>query len=450
MLKHFLTGAALLLALSGCGGGGADSTVTNITGPGLNASLASAAVSVPFVQRSNNLSVAVEAGPSNGFSLTPNANILYATVKVCVPGDPSQCQTIDHVQVDTGSVGLRVLASKVTQLHLPAVALPSGPVWECYPFVIGGLWGSTAVADVLLGAESARALPIQLIQDDQGAAIQAPLDCANAANGQILSSSSAMGSNGILGIGSVTLDCGLMCLLGNYAGSYVQYYSCPKEAKSAASCTPAAVPANIQVYNPVAAFASDNNGVILTLPAVTGLGASTASGELIFGINTQTNNQLSASASRVRLGVDWHTNPDSYMNVTTRYKGQTIRNSYLDTGTNGLFFTDNSATPTPRCSNSSWYCPTSTQRQTATIADGDNLLPQNTMEVQFNVGNAEALFLTTNAAFGDLAGAPPSASSTVAPSFSWGLPFFYGRRVYLSIWQQAGAVNGPWYAWSSL
>ena len=448
MLKCLLSAAVVVLALSGCGGGG-DSIVTTITGPGLDGSRAGPVASLPFVQRSNNLRVTVEGGPANGFSLSPNANVLYATVKLCAPGDPLQCQTIDHVQVDTGSVGLRVLASKVAQLQLPAVTLPTGPVWECYPFVIGGLWGSAVVADVMLGAESATALPVQLIQDDQNAAIQAPLDCANAANGQVLSSSSALGANGILGIGSVTLDCGLMCLKGNYAGSYVQYYSCPKDAKSSTSCVPAAVPANMQVFNPVAAFDSNNNGVVLALPAVTGLGASTASGELIFGINTQSNNQLAASASRIRLGVDWQTNPDSYLNITTRYKGQTIHNSYLDTGTNGLFFSDGSAS-VPRCVNSSWFCPATPLKLTATIADGDSLMPQNSIEVQFNVGNAEALFLTTNTAFGDLAGAPPSSSAAAPPSFSWGLPFFYGRQVFLSIWQQAGAENGPWYAWKTL
>lgn len=450
MLKFIFMSFGCLLFLAACGGGGGDSSVTTITGPGLNASRASPAVSVPFVQRSNNLRVTVEGGPSSGFSLTPSANVLYATVSVCVPGDPTQCQSIDHVQVDTGSVGLRILASKVTALHLPPVALPSGQAWECYPFVVGGIWGSAAVADVVLGAQSVKAIPVQLIQDDPGAAVQAPMDCSQATNGQVLSSASALGSNGILGIGSVTLDCGLMCLQGNYAGSYVQYYSCPKDAKSEAACVPAAVPANMQIFNPVAALSNDNNGVVLVLPAVTGLGASTVSGELIFGINTQPNNQLAAGQGRVRLGVDWQSKPDSYLNVTTHYKGQTIRNSYLDTGTNGLFFTDYSNTPVVRCANSFWYCATNLPTQSATISDGDTLLPQHTVDVAFNVGNAEALFLTTNTAFGDLAGMPPSAATTGLPSFSWGLPFFYGRKVFLSIWQQAGAVDGPWYSWSSL
>lgn len=449
MFRYFVSLVSCLTLLVACGGGG-NTSETTITGPGLSASRSSPAVGIPFVQRSNNLSVSVENGPQSGFSLVPSANILFATVKVCVPGDSNRCQTIDHVQVDTGSVGLRVLASKVSQLNLPPVTLTSGQAWECYPFVIGGLWGANAVADVMLGQQLASALPVQLIQDDPRAAVQVPIDCANASNGQVLSSASAMGSNGILGIGSVTLDCGLMCVRGNYSGSYVQYYSCPAAARSQSECVPAAVPAAMQVFNPIAALPRDNNGVVITMPAVSGLGAASAAGELIFGINTQSNNQLATGVTQVRLGVDWLNNPDSYMNVTTRFKGQTIRNSYLDTGTNGLFFTDASSSPIARCQGSSWYCPSNLPIQSADILDGDMLTPAHSVAVSFNVGNADALFLTTNTAFGDLAGAPPTGAAPGKPSFSWGLPFFYGRKVYLSIWQQAGAESGPWYAWSSL
>ena len=33
-----------------------------------------------------------------------------------------------------------------------------------------------------------------------------------------------------------------------------------------------------------------------------------------------------------------------------------------------------------------------------------------------------------------------------AKTFVWGLPFFYGRAVYTSIWGQALSATGPWYA----
>jgi hypothetical protein len=434
--------------VSGCGGGG-DSTVTTITGGGSTGPRSGPEVAVSFVQRSNNLSVVVDGGPPTFSLVQAQANILYATVTVCAPGSSTDCVTIDHVQVDTGSVGLRVLASKVKSLALPAVELVPGAAraHECYPFVVGGLWGPNVVADVRLGQQLATVLPIQLIEDDVNAALKVPLDCSNAVNGAVLDSATKLGSNGILGIGSVTLDCGQICLLGNYAGTYIQYYSCPVGAASTAACTAAAVPANLQVYNPVAALPVDNNGVVLVLPQVTGLGASKASGELIFGINTQVagnttaDNQLAAGARRIYLGVQYASNPDSYLNVTTTYAGLTIQNSYLDTGTNGLFFSDASIT---RCIGSTWYCPASTLAKTAVMSDGDNPL-NNLVNVNFSIGNADAYFSTVNTALGDLGGAHPAAQAA-APSFAWGLPFFFGRRVFLSIWQQAGALTGPWYS----
>jgi hypothetical protein len=439
-----LVGAcSLAVLLASCGGG--DSTTTTVTGTGLNNLGLSPAVQTAFTQADNNLRVVVKDGP-HGFQLSANANILYATVTVCIPGgnptNPNECATIDNVQVDTGSVGLRVLASKVKRLNLPPVELTSSPVtraWECFPFVIGGLWGQNAVADVVLGKQTATVVPVQLIEDDPNAAIQSTLDCNKAADGNILSSDTALGSNGILGIGSTTLDCGVGCVAGTYTNSFVQYYSCPQGATSAAACTPAAVPANLQVFNPIAALPTRyNNGVVLKMPAVTHPGAATASGELIFGLDSAANNTVPASATKVFLGVD--PNTDSYLNVTTVYGGKTFLSSYLDTGTNGLFFTDSTLI---RCNGATWYCPAKTINTTAQISDGDNAA-LNRVNTAFQIGNAEALFSTNNTAFNDATGATPASSA----SFAWGMPFFYGRNVYLSIWQQAGAVSGPWYAWT--
>jgi hypothetical protein len=447
----------IVLAVAACGGG--DSSVTTVSGGGLNSLGLSppAVLRSAFVQVVNNLKVSVEEGPVSGFGVAPNANILYATVTVCSPGNAnvaSACQTIDHIQVDTGSVGLRVLASKVRALNLPSVPLTqSGNAFECYPFVIGGLWGATAVADVVIGQQVAATIPIQLIQDDAAAAVQAPEDCKKQVEYNILTSPEALGSNGILGIGDVRLDCGLTCQSGDYSGGFIQYYNCPTTATSVTDCTAAAVQANQQTYNPVAAFTSDvhgnisadNNGVILSLPAVGGIGAATATGELVFGINTRSNNQLPSNLTKVNLGTNWATNAASYLQVTTTTKGQTYYQSYLDTGTNGMFFADNSSTPIPYCQGSSWYCPLSTLELTAILSDGDAPL-QNRTTVNFSVGNADTMFSTKNTAFGTLAGNPVQN----AGAFSWGLPFFYGKKVYLSIWQQAGAINGPWYAWTTL
>jgi hypothetical protein len=202
-----------------------------------------------------------------------------------------------------------------------------------------------------------------------------------------------------------------------------------------------------------------SNGVVLVMPAVTDPGAVSASGELIFGVDTiaasstLSNNTVPTGIKKVLMGIDW-TNPDAYLNITTQLKRgvsvQTFVKSYLDTGTNGLFFNDGSASPidtcpVPQSQRAVWYCPQSTLSLSATLSDGGSTL-LNSVDVLFQVGNANALFSTSNTAFGDMAGVAPVGST----AFAWGMPFFYGKRVYMSIWDITGPVVAPWYAWTGL
>lgn len=444
---------ALLVLLSGCGG--ADSSSTQCRGGGLNSQCESPAVSLAFQQVSNNLPLSVDAGVHSAFSLAANANLLYASVTVCAPGSTTECTTIDHVQVDTGSVGLRVLASKVSSLNLPSL-MPSGtdPQWECYPFVIGSLWGRNVVADIGLGPLVASNVPMQLIQDDAAAPLQAPQNCIDNAQGLVLSDAVALGSNGILGIGSVNLDCGSTCVTGDYGAppNLVQYYTCPSGATGSIQCVAAAVPPNFQAYNPVAALPdgpagqSYSNGIVISMPAVTGLGAVSASGELIFGINSESNNQLGA-LQPVYLGTDvLANNGASYLSITTTYQGQNIYSSYLDTGSNALFFNDSTIKQCAGTGSMNWYCPTATVTNSAQISDGLSASAAAPISVMFSVASAENLFNTNNTAFGNLAGTAPVAGPS---SFAWGLPFYLGRSVYQSIWNLT-SPSGPWYAWKSI
>src|ERR1700690_4416673 len=65
-------------------------------------------VSAPVV---NTLAITVDSGPA----AAPGAvNHAYVTVKVCTPGSTVQCATIDHVLLDTGSWGLRLVRSVLT------------------------------------------------------------------------------------------------------------------------------------------------------------------------------------------------------------------------------------------------------------------------------------------------------------------------------------------------
>ena len=139
-------GVALCLSAISCGGGGGGGGGTTTPPP-----------PPPTV---NTTSVIVDQGPATG---NGSVNTLFTSVKVCVPGSTTSCQTIDHIQVDTGSYGLRLLAPVLT-LTLPVETLSSGgSLVECTQFVDGYSWGPVALADLTIAGETAKSLPVQVI-----------------------------------------------------------------------------------------------------------------------------------------------------------------------------------------------------------------------------------------------------------------------------------------------
>ena len=437
-----MAAAALALALAGCGGG--TTTETTITGGGLGGgSVAVAAVDTPTGP--NTTEVVVDAGPPGAFALGA-ANVPYVTVTVCAPGSTTQCATIDHVFLDTGSIGLRVFKSKLGSVSLSPVmvpadaasATPAGEAAECYPFVLGAVWGDLRSADVRIAQELAPAIPIQVIDDDPTPARPAPADCVSSANGGLLDTVASLQANGILGVGMLAYDCGSQCASGTPIGGYTLYYSC------GSNCVPGALPSPLQMQNPVAHFDVDNNGTIITLPSLPDLGAGTARGRLVFGIATQANNQIAQTAT-VHF-VDNNPANSTYLYLTTTVGGQTYPDSYIDSGSNAFFF-DDAAVP-KGCQSSSgstggWYCPASALTRSATLAGiASNGVADPGSSVAFKVASADALFSSSSLAFNDLAGSAGQGTST----FVWGLPFFYGRTVYTSIWGQPLSTNGPWNA----
>ncbi len=424
---------AAVVALSACGGSG-NSTETTLTGPGVSGVVNGTEVVLSQPQGSNTTEVVVDAGPAAGFSMGV-ANLPYVTVKVCAPGSSTACATIDHVFLDTGSVGLRLLRSTVASLNLPAMTASGGTLAECYPFVVGAVWGPMATADLSIAGERASGLPMQIIDDSSPAQLPATSDCLAAANGDMLNTLGKLQAKGVLGVGMLRYDCGLLCELGNYSGTYTLYYSC----NAAGACVPAAVRADQQVQNPVAHFAVNNNGTILALPALADTGASVARGRLVFGIGTQPNNQLPIGGAVLHV----ETNPslDDYLYISTRAGSGVYPNSYIDSGSNGYFF-DGSSISTACAgagAGSNWFCPGTPQLLAATLNDGLGVQAGASVRIV----SADLLFASANTAFATLGGAAGSASPG---AFVWGLPFFYGRSVYTSIWGQALAVNGPWYA----
>ena len=148
----------------------------------------------------NTVSVIVDEGPSN-----QSVNTLFTSVTVCVPGSTTNCQTIDHIQVDTGSYGLRILAPVLT-LTLPVETLANGnSLAECTKFVDGFSWGPVVTADLQIAGETAKSLPVQVIGDSRFTNI--PSECSGT-GGTEEDTVSTFGANGILGVGPFELDCG--------------------------------------------------------------------------------------------------------------------------------------------------------------------------------------------------------------------------------------------------
>ena len=156
----------------------------------------------------------VNAGPADVNAV----NTLYTSVTLCVPGSTTSCQTIDNIEIDTQSSGLRILAPVLT-ITLPLKLDGNGNTFaECAQFADSFSWGPLASADLTIAGESAPSLTVQVI----GAAnFTVPPACAAVGNEEdaVLS----FGANGILGVGTPAQDCGASCVGSTDFGFY---YAC--------------------------------------------------------------------------------------------------------------------------------------------------------------------------------------------------------------------------------
>jgi hypothetical protein len=410
MMRRWMIVAGLSFLLAACGGGGSNNAPPSSLGSAITPG------SAPPPVAANQVGVIVDAGPSG-----TSVNQIYVSVTVCAP-NTGNCQTIDHVLVDTGSSGLRLIASAVNASlvgALPAVTDAAGgnPLGECLPFVNGYSWGPVRSADVTIGQEKLSGIAVQII--GLGSFNATPSGCASN-NGQAMNTVASFGANGILGIGVWAQDCGQYCA--NFSTN-PQYYAC-----TSTTCSTTKVPVDSQVWNPVALMSSDNNGSLLTLPATTNGVATVLNGTLTFGIGTQSNNGL---GSATILTVD--SNGELSANVA----GTIYPYSFLDSGSNAYFYGSNLF---PLCTGQTYfYCPSSATSQPATLTGVNG----NTATADFIVGNANQTFNAYPGihAYDQLAG--PGWNGTV----DLGLPFFYGKTVATAIaGRSTPAGNGPWLA----
>jgi hypothetical protein len=431
MLKKLLALGGLIL-LTACGGGGSGSS-GGTTAP---------------VSLTNLVPVTVDQGPASldtGTNAYTSNNVAYVAVKLCAPGSTTNCQTIDHVQVDTGSVGLRIFASVLNSTLLSALTPESdasgNAVGECYQYVDGYVFGSVRQADMTIGGESVSNMPFQALSDT-GVFSNVPASCS-AGGGSNLGTVQNFGANGIIGIGVTTTDCGSACTVsGGESGAI--YYDCPASGCSAIIGRAASASAPFQqLPNPVAAMSVDNNGSILVLPSVPSTGESTVTGTLYFGIGTQTNNALGSATIYTTTGSSSQYGA-GVLNVI--YNGVTLPVSFLDSGSSLYFFIDATITPCPASGSlDGFYCPNPALNLSPTIQGINGA----SIAGAFTLYDAQTQFTSTNAAVPGVGGNPSIFYPNVnfSNSFDYGLPFFYGRSVYTAIeGRNAGGTLGPYFA----
>lgn len=337
------------------------------------------------------------------------------SVTICEPGT-ANCQTIDKILLDTGSYGLRVFSSLIS-VNLSQNTIEGNSLAECVSYADGSSnWGPIKTADVVLGSLKAPGIAIQTI-DASFATI--PNDCTKPDSAPL-----SAGYNGILGVGVFTEDCGAGC-------ATVQdnrvYFAC-----NGATCSSTMVPIAQQVVNPVSFLPSHNNGVIVQLPEIPSEGSTTASGYVVLGIGTQENNTpISANFFQA----------DGNGYFQTQFNGTTYSTSFIDSGSNGIFFP--APANLPACGTTSgangFLCPTSPVSLSATQIGKSGT---SRIAVSFEVQNAaSAIVSSPNFMFNNIAG-------NFSNAFDWGLPFYFGRTVFHGIDGRSSLLGtGPYWAW---
>jgi hypothetical protein len=409
--KHLLAFAGLLILcfmMLNCSSGGGSNSWDIPNAPLSNRE------SYPLpITGSESYVMPVSVGGANA-SLT---NSPVVTVTVC-DTTLTYCDTIDNVLVDTGSFGFRVFQSLLTNTsgHLTPVSPhdKAGSLAECFAYAGGTSdWGPVYTARLKLGGETTNAVSIQLINASYSGI---PDSCEGPDE-----SPSTAGFNGILGVGGFVADCtGQFCDPTGSDNNGI-YFSC-----TGSTCTGAEVATASQVSNPVAFLPTDNNGVALQLPAIDQNGAVSVSGYLVMGIATETDNTPTPSQVVV-YPVD-----PQYYKFNTQFSGASM-SAFIDSGSSIFFFPTNNYVGACGTDDTNYglFCPNTIVTLSAEMI-GTNNTPSET--IQFNVLNPDYAFSSDNPnyVFNDIAGVSnQNLIDSDSSDFDWGLPFFFGRTIYV-------------------
>ncbi len=324
------------------------------------------------------------------------------SVTVCVPGT-SQCQTIENLQLDTGSTGLRIFRAPLGALALPDAHDSDGNVLaECDNWS-PSFWGPLKRADVIVGGLKASNIEVQVVDPTF---LPPPPNCPPI-------DQPAPGYDGILGLSVQPWDCygeGGAC-------DWPRYFTC-----QGPNCSEASLPAHLRLSNIAAQFPSDNNGFVIQFPPVTGLGLSGVTGTLTFGIGTNAANQVIPGVMTVPTDTTGRF-PLSYGPA-----GRTFP-ALIDSGTGNLKLPF--ATSGPTCASTDYgqvLCP----NQDITLQLPISPPGQPAFSLPLWVANGTALLASGNGALPGFANQEPSEPSDPG-LLLLGVPFFFGRTLYFGI-----------------
>lgn len=341
----------------------------------------------------------------------------FISVKICAPGSTTNCQIIDHIEVDTGSTGLRVAASALNSKlalgvsgGLPLVAGgSSGTVLtECETYVDSYVYGPVVTADVYIAGQSVKNSTMQVFGSSS---YKVPKACSSQ-GGTETDSTKSFGANGLIGVSFLLND------------NYALYYNC--KSSSTSSCTSNTSYAGLP--NTVAQFATNNNGVVLSLPAVGASGSATpVSGTLTFGVSTQSNNTPVAST----MAVLNDGGNDAINGTFATQVGGTWYTAYIDSGTDVVYFNDTADKSLTACSSkgnwAGWYCPSTPQAIPFTLANSGTKTAKGTLN--YSVASAQNVVTSSAIAYSNVGGADGS-SDTTNNSIGFGLSTFFGHNMY--------------------
>jgi Protein of unknown function (DUF3443) len=365
-----------------------------------------------------------KAGGKAGANNAPQTP--FISIKICSPDNPSNCQIIDHIEVDTGSSGLRIAydalspALRSGKRQLPLVSTGGSILTECETYVSSFAYGPIVRADVFIAGEKATDSKIQIFGHPR---YTVPRDCRQQ-GGADLHTPQTFGANGLIGVSFEELD------------DFALYYNCQSNTTQCVRNSKF-----LGIPNTVTQFAKNNNGVVLSLPALTTPDSlDPVEGTLTFGISTQNNN--TPGINTLTLINDGTTSDRS--GTFDAKVGSTWYMGYIDSGTDTIYFFDDLDPALKPCPASGWYagfyCPTKPQNLVFNLADTGTRKTKGAFN--YTVANASIALASSPFAYTNIGGIS-SSSSNLDNAMAFGLSVFFGNNMYFLFNNQKASSFGP-------